>query len=71
MAVKVMRVFCGAGRYKYHTAIGDFDVHGETGRWKVYRGGKVIADMELLGEVDFLISTVVNQTMANRLKKAQ
>ena len=64
MSVKMMRVFCGTGRYKYHTAIGDFNVDGETGRWKLFRGGRQLGDFELLSEVETAIHALITHHLS-------
>lgn len=62
MGIKTpVRAYRGKGHYTYITKIGDFQVKGETENWNVFRDNKLIANVELLGEAEYLIDVVIKQ----------
>lgn len=52
----------GERRYRYHTAVGTLEVHGKTGQWLVFRTSVLLADVELLDDVERIVNAYVAAT---------
>jgi hypothetical protein len=53
----------GEREFRYLTAIGDIKVKGKTGQWLVFRNGVLMADVEMIQEVEIIINAYVRSQL--------